>query len=250
MGNRSKPKLPKPPKSAEVQPEAVAEDAETEALEALAEDAALDEDEEEPETETDVAPVTPVEPEETAEAGPTMDELYERATQLKIRHRAKMNRAELFEAIQTAELEGNVPVVDESGEDKPVEEKDERQANPEQARKIFSARTEQLEGLLDDPKLPDYLRQLVVAELARRQAAAAAKYNLEKAQGPLDRFKVTKGGRYVTREGFPTFLPAGALVGPTTHDLEDVKRQGIEFEPARVVAVGLDEMGKQVSRIE
>lgn len=195
----------------------------------------------EEETETDLQLEAEVPPE-----GPSMDELYARATELKVRGRAKMSRDELVAAIAAEEQKPLAPEVDDPNGELP--EKDERQATPEQAQKIFAARSEMLEGLVADPDAPQYLRTLAAKVLKERGERDQQAATLKAAQGPMTRYKVTKGGRYI-RDGFISELPVGSLLTPTTHDLQDVAKQGIEFEPATLVVVRHDEMGRQLTEI-
>jgi len=201
----------------------------------------------------DEEPAAPEEPGEapaaTVAAEQSMDELYARATELKVRGRAKMSRDELLAAIALAELDGGLtPEVDEPGGDDPEGTKP-QVATENQAQKIFAASTAQLEFVAQDPEFPAHLKALVVQELGRRASRAQAVYDREKAQGPMERFRVTVGGRFVTRDGFLTELVAGSVVTAATHDLAEVRRQGLQIEPCNLVLVRLDEMGKQISEV-
>lgn len=200
--------------------------------------------------------------EDESSAAASKDALYERATELKIKGRRKMNRDDLEAAVAAAEKElaATAPPAD------PVLPPDEaaaraaasaaegdgppKEATPEQARKIFAAGTEQLEGLAADSALAPHLKLLVVQELGRRTEKVRAETLHQRALGPMERFKVTRGGRYITRDGFPTELPTGSVITALTHDLEHVRKQNIQFETARAVGVAIDQLGNQVTEVQ
>jgi hypothetical protein len=209
----------------------------------------------EPETEPEVE----LEPESAPEDG---DTLYARATELKIKGRSKMKRSELAEAVSAAEAqlaaaeafkEDEKPVAPPVAAEGPAGPRDSegppKVATPEQVNKIAAASTDQLEMVVADPGLPPHLRAVVTLELGRRTEASRQASQAKLLQTPLERYKVTKGGRYVTKEGFVTELPEGSLVTPLTHDVRHLRDQGIEWVPATVVSVGLDELGKQISEV-
>lgn len=70
------------------------------------------------------------------DSGPSMDVLYARASELKIKGRRLMARRELIEAIALAEAEGSVPAVDEPGGPGEPPEATTEQATTEQAQRI------------------------------------------------------------------------------------------------------------------
>lgn len=200
------------------------------------------------------------------------DALYARATELKVRGRSKMNRDDLEAAVAAAEkalavtaaaaaavaLPG-APVSLEQQEqtqaealakraaeaEKKPEEEPEQQATPEQANKIKQAATDQLQAIAGDPELRPHLRRLVVAELQLRTERSRAESAHKQAQGRMGRFKVTRGGRYVTKDGFPTEIATGSILTDTSFDLEHVSKQGILFERAQSVRTAHDELGNQ-----
>ncbi len=49
---------------------------------------------------------------------------------------------------------------------------------------------------------------------------------------PMKAFEVTKGGPFVVR-GRVTRVHTGGIVYETTHDLQELTRQGIEYEPLK-----------------
>lgn len=193
---------------------------------------------------------------------PTKDELYERATALAIKGRRKMNRDDLEAAVLAAEKElAQQEAVTAQPEAPPdlaaatgaaaESERDQapQEATQAQAQKIFAATTEQLEGIVVDPALAPHLKHLVVQELGRRTAKAKADVLHQQAVGAMERFKVTRGGRYITRDGFPTELATGSVITPLTHDLGHVRGQGIVLEPAKSVTVGYDQLGNLRSEV-
>jgi hypothetical protein len=201
---------------------------------------------------------------EEAEDEASKDALYARATELRVKGRRKMSRAELEAAVAAAEAElaaAEKPPGAELGADEEAnaEEaaalaeaalagKPPKQATPEQAQKIFAATTEQLEGLTSDPGLAPHLKNLVVQELGKRTTKAREEKMREQARGAMERWKVTSsGGRYITRDGFPTELAAGSVITPMTHDLEHVRKQGFKLVAIHSLGVSLDELGNQVS---
>lgn len=200
------------------------------------------------------------------------DALYARATELKIKGRSKMNRDDLEAAVAAAEkaLQGTAaaaaavalpgaPVSLEQQEqtqaeaaakraeeaEKKPEGEPELQPTPEQVNKVTAAATSQLEAIAGDPDLQPHLRRLVVAELQKRTEKARGEAALKQAQGRMGRFKVTKGGRYVTKDGFPTEIATGSILTDTSYDLEHVAKQGIQFERATSVRTAHDELGNQ-----
>lgn len=188
------------------------------------------------------------------EAAASKDALYERATTLKIKGRRKMNRDDLEAAVLVAEKElaAQAPAPEAGApEDGPTETVEApKEATPEQARKIFAATTEQLEGLAMDPKLAPHLRTVVVQELGRRTDKARAEQVHQQAVGPMTRYRVTLGGRYITRDGFPTELATGSIITEITHDLGHVHKQGLRFEAARAVGIGYDQLGNQRTEVQ
>lgn len=118
----------------------------------------------------------------------------------------------------------------------------------EQRLKIMRAHTDSLRAVLSpaegEEPLPEYLAVEVREELARREVKAAQEAADAKLKGPVQVFKVTKGGRYV-REGFVTRLEEGSILTPITHDLADVRAQGIEFCPSPGTEQTFDQLGNR-----
>lgn len=178
---------------------------------------------------------------------PSQDELYAEATRLRVKGRAKMTYIQLKTAVEAAR-EGQLEPDDlEPEEPDAVLPTD--QVTQQQAQAIIQATLEQLEGVLADPNLPLHLRLFVQKETASRAERAAEAVQAQSLRTPLERFVVTKGGRYVSKDGCPGWLAEGTLVMPTTHDLRHVAAQGIEFKPCGEPSVYHDELGRQVSRL-
>lgn len=192
------------------------------------------------------------------------DELYELGKKLGVKGRSKMNADELRAACQTAltergdpaevsELETELEPETETvpgprGPDAPpVNDPD---VTVEQIQKIKAARIESLEAVISDMELPPKLRQAVVDELEERQKKVLAAEQAHARYSPMVRYRVTKGGRYVSREGFVTHLSEGTLVTPLTHDLKHVASQGILWDQVSDVGVEYGQLGEQISKVQ
>ncbi len=112
----------------------------------------------------------------------------------------------------------------------------------DQLRRIRQGETAALVEIEKDPDLPDYLRAAVHGELARRSSEEKAKRAREALKSEIKQYRVTKGGRYVCK-GYITTLPENSVINHMTHDLEDVKSQGIEFEPLSESRMVQDQLG-------
>lgn len=189
------------------------------------------------------------------------DDLYELATRLQIKRRSKMGEEELREACKAALAERGEPEAldpeakalaeaEEAAASAPAEAAPEPEISLDNLRKIRAASVEGLEVLLADPSLPGFIRRAIEAEVRERQAQTERKRQELAARSPMVRFRVTKGGRYVSKDGFPTWLSEGVLVTPLTHDLKHVAAQGIEWEEISGVGVGQGQLGEQVSQVE
>lgn len=118
----------------------------------------------------------------------------------------------------------------------------------DQIRRIRAAPTEKLEMVFNEPFLPDHLRATIEDELKQRQAKAAEAAAASKLKSQIARYRVTKGGRFCVT-GYVGELPTGSLITEKTHNLREVRRQGIEFEPATGVELSTDQLGRQISRV-
>lgn len=203
-----------------------------------------DDPEEDP---TDVSRTDPDVPDELPEPEQTLDELYAEATAFRIKGRGKMSPAELKAAVLEAR-EGRGELDDLEPEEQEPPRPGE-QISQDDARRIIQAKTEDLEMVVQDPGLPGFIRVFIEGEISKRKALQKQVQEKQALKTEMERFRVTKGGRYVTKEGFPTELAVGSLVMPTTHDLRHVAAQGIEFEACGEPSVSYDELGRQFSKV-
>jgi hypothetical protein len=194
------------------------------------------------------------------------DELYELGKKLQIKGRSKMSADELRAACAARIVEHGDPTdADEleaeletdtdaagalpgpAGPDGPIVE---QQLTVEQIQKIKASRIESLEAIVSDPELPEYLRGPIQAEIEEREAAAQKLVQSQARVSSMVRNRVTKGGRYVSREGFVTHLAEGVIVTPLTHDLKHVASQGILWEPIAEAAVTYGQLGEQITELK
>ena len=195
------------------------------------------------------------------------DELYELAQELEIPGRSNLRSDKdlLFEAVKnemaareaakTAEAAEGVPV-EELPDDEPPEPDPDVPLTADQLRRIQHATSESLEELLEDDTLPNNVRAEVEKELAWRQKRADEEQRRKSLQvAEVEGYRVVKGGRFV-KDSHVTQLRTGAFVTPLTHDLKEVRRQGIKIEPCvgfetlegqlgekRVRPVGVSQLG-------
>lgn len=227
-----------------------AQETEVAAAEELGEDELLEvEDDPESLDEPDSL-VDPVEEIFDENAEKSKDELYALATQYRIKGRSKMTQAELAAAVSEAEAQGVEPVLDGVDADEEETLPGAKLVTAEQAQLVQQASLDQLEGVVQDPKLEPQLRAYIEGEIAARRAEVETTAKKVGMTGPLTRFRVTKGGMYVPPGGSPTTLPVGSMVMTTTHDLAQVRKQGIEFEPCEAPKVLHDQLGRQYTSFE
>ncbi len=115
--------------------------------------------------------------------------------------------------------------------------------------RIGEAPTEALQTVLADQTLPLHLRQMITAQLEARARRAAELEHATKFGSEIARYRVTKGGRFVTEMGV-TELPPGSLVTEATHNFKQLAAQGIEVEPVTSVTIERDQLGNQISRVQ
>lgn len=191
------------------------------------------------------------------------DELYELGKKLQIKGRSKMSAEDLRAACAAriaehgdpteadeleAELETETDVAAApAGPDAPVIA---LQLTVEQIQKIKASRIESLEGIVSDPELPEYLRGPIQREIDERLEAAQKAVQAQARVTPQIRYRVTKGGRYVSPDGFVTHLAEGVLVTPLTHNLKHVAAQGILWESVSDVGVTYGQLGEQISKVQ
>lgn len=112
----------------------------------------------------------------------------------------------------------------------------------EQRRLLAAADDAALVEALADPAMPDWCRSEFMAEQARRADIASMRSTVEQ-------WAVVKGGRYFI-PGHGTTLPTGSVISAQTHNLDDVRAQGIEITPlVGEVEAYRDEMGFPKTRI-
>jgi hypothetical protein len=106
---------------------------------------------------------------------------------------------------------------------------------------LAGASDTEIEQVLLDPVVPSWCKAEFMAELGRRSASGR--------KSQIAEYIVTKGGRYFV-PGHGTVLPNGSVISAMTHNLDDVRSQGIEFEPlvGRVEAYE-DQLGFVKTRI-
>lgn len=102
----------------------------------------------------------------------------------------------------------------------------------EQLEKLRAASDDKIRGVLDDPGLTAEFRKAFKAELGARLARAKAAKKAARMTSPINRFKITKGGPFVIG-GRITQVRTGGVVTDKTHDLGELTRQRIEYEPLR-----------------
>lgn len=119
----------------------------------------------------------------------------------------------------------------------------------EQIGKLRKANTDQIRAVLEDPKLLPQWRTEFQIELDGRCRMEEQEDERKKMTSPIQKYLITKGGRFVVR-GYATELRTGGVVTGTTHNLDQLKAQGIEFEPLKgKVVVARNEMGRTITKI-
>jgi hypothetical protein len=98
----------------------------------------------------------------------------------------------------------------------------------EQRHKLRSASYEQIQTVLEDPTLPVLWRKEFQAELVVRNARKREKAKRDSMTSEIEKWEVTRGGPFVIN-GRVTQLRTGGVISALTHDLKEVRRQGIEL---------------------
>ena len=143
-------------------------------------------------------------------------ELMAQAVELKIAGRNSKNRAWLIEKIREAAPPEDVPDTERPA---PV-------PTEEEQGKIERASEAQLRGLLNQrPAIPGHLAEAVRREMVAREEATKAA--VAEAPEPV-RYEVTKGGKFVIG-GRVTHIATGSIIYPKLHDVDEVRKQGIEL---------------------
>ena len=151
-------------------------------------------------------------------------------------------------ARENAEVEAGQPVEPPHTEDSGPEQGEPLTAD--QRQKLRAAPDEQVAALLADPSLPVMWRREFQAEADRRAVAAEAAATAARMRSELNKFRITVGGRFVTKQGYVTRLRVGCVVADTTHDLNDLRKQGIQFEPLQGEVKTVEgPLGRPMSRV-
>lgn len=119
---------------------------------------------------------------------------------------------------------------------------------PDQYRRIIRADTDKLHVVLADPNLETHLAKAITREIERREERDAKLRTAQDLKGTMELYTVTRGGRFVL-PGQITELPAGSVIGPLTHNLAEVRAQGIEFQPLKSLEVVEDQMGRKITKV-
>lgn len=115
---------------------------------------------------------------------------------------------------------------------------------------ILRADDGDLQSILADPDVPEFILTAVRAEVARRLQVAKQAKTKQLMKSPNKQFKIKAGPagmRYVSPSSYVTTLPVGSIVSPLTHDLLHVEAQGFEWEEMIGVELTTDQLGNQVS---
>lgn len=173
----------------------------------------------------------------------TREQLVEQAEAIGVSVRRDMSKAALREAIVSALAERQNPPV--SGPGVPAADDGGEPLTVEQRAKLATASVETIEQALADPALPALWRSAFRAEAERRRARTAA----DAMKSEIERWLVVKGGRYCL-PGYQTTLPEGSVISALTHNLDDVRKQGIGLRRLEgEVVVVMDQLGFARTRI-
>ncbi len=119
----------------------------------------------------------------------------------------------------------------------------------EQRAKLRAASTEEIESVLADPELPTNWRGEFQAEMNERRRQQSVDADRAKRTSHIDKWLITKGGPFALA-GRMTQLRTGGVISAMTHDLDVVRRQGIEIEPLKgKVVISHNEMGVPTTSI-
>lgn len=126
---------------------------------------------------------------------------------------------------------------------------DDATVTPREARKLESASTTSLRSWLDrhslneavKPCLLEYARLVII----RRENEEAERARLEslRTEDANERFVVEAQAR-ICLGGFVHSLAAGSVVGSDTHDLVELRRQGVKLRKVEIVLTELDLVGQ------
>ena len=182
--------------------------------------------------------------------------IYAEATRLRIRGRSKMTISELEAAVATAKASGvDLQKEDEAkaaakarpkerdrfGDEVPDPEEELTQGD---WRRIVTSSSVSLQKILQAEGLKACQRQAIEKVLWDRAEREEERRKAAELRGPMAYYRITKGGRYVTRDGHVTRLRAGGMVTEGSHDLNTLRAQGIEFEPSGGAVKVVDQFGR------
>jgi len=163
----------------------------------------------------------------------TKAELYERAGELGIQGRDGMTKSKLAEAIKKAEEIGN-----------PVEN-----PSPEE---LAEARGKDPEELVEQAATADKVQERKAAEkaLEEKAAKAAEEKRKQSLKRPLSKRYVVTKGCLMSRNGMLSDLPVGSIVSNKTHNLNQIRRSGGEFEEVKSVKLVQDQFRRPRTVVE
>ncbi len=119
----------------------------------------------------------------------------------------------------------------------------------EQREKLRAASMDQIQTVMADPEMPVLWRQEFKAEMDARHARKRADTERDRMTSHVVRYKVTKGGPFAVG-GRICQVRTGGIVLETTHDLADLRRQGIEFEELKgKVVITETQLGRPTTAI-
>jgi len=120
---------------------------------------------------------------------------------------------------------------------------------PAQRDKLLAASDDSIQAVLADPMLPQLWRVAFEGEWERRQRQAKAQSHASRMATPVQQYEIVKGGRFVV-DGRVCQLHTGGVLTDQSHNLEEVRRQGIEIRPLDgQVLVVEDQLGRITTRV-
>lgn len=183
----------------------------------------------------------------------TRDDLMDEAKRLKLTGLSQKDKPTLRDAIKIAreaEAAAEKQRVADGVPKKEPEQVEGQPLTPEQVETLRDNSTEAIRKALDGPK--KLSRHWVIAfeaELATRQTKLDAEALKKKMTSPMNGYLITKGGGFVVR-GRKTKIHTGTVVYETTHNLDALKAQGIEYEPfTGTIEVGRGPLGRITTKV-
>jgi hypothetical protein len=133
---------------------------------------------------------------------------------------------------------------DEDSEDTP------EQISPAEAQKLDGASDSTIVDWLErHPDARQCLIDYANLVLTRRAEARRAEEEAEALRSDLHYFVVVKGGR-IAMHGLWTTLPNGSAVTAATHNLDELRAQGIVLEPVARVRTDVNQVGLSITAID